>query len=71
MAFLRVGKCLLKQRLRESGLMQYELADRINQSPQMVNHYANNRKPMSLEIAVNIAKVLGCSVQELYEWDRC
>jgi putative transcriptional regulator len=62
-----LGRCLLKPLLKRAGITQTELARRIGKSPQMISHYANNRKAMDLETAFNIADVLDCSTNDLYE----
>ncbi|MDR7318877.1 helix-turn-helix transcriptional regulator [Brevibacillus nitrificans] len=66
MAF-KVGRCLLLQHLTNSELTQQELADRVGMTKQQVNNYAHNRGVMTLENAINIASVLGCPVEKLYE----
>jgi DNA-binding XRE family transcriptional regulator len=47
---------------------QTELAFRLNVSKQQINKYVKNRQRMSLETAKNISSILGCSIEELYEW---
>lgn len=66
---IRPGRCLLRMRLRQAGMTQSELARRVNLTPQMIGHYTNNRKVMSLTHAKNIADVLGCRIEDLYEWE--
>jgi transcriptional regulator with XRE-family HTH domain len=65
----RAGKCLLRSRLKQAKLTQTELAKRLNLSQQMISHYVNGRKVMSLENAYNIATILNCNVEDLYLWD--
>jgi DNA-binding XRE family transcriptional regulator len=65
----RAGKCLLRSRLKQAGMTQTELAKRLNLSQQMISHYVNGRKMMSLEIAYNIAAILRCNVEDLYTWE--
>ena len=69
MAF-RAGKCLLRIRLIKAEMSQSELGRRVNLSPQMISHYVNDRKIMSLEVAKSIAAVLNCNVEDLYEWEH-
>jgi DNA-binding XRE family transcriptional regulator len=64
----RVGRCLLSLRLKEAGMEQTELAFRLKVSKQQINKYVKNRQRMSLETAKNISSILGCSIEELYEW---
>jgi transcriptional regulator with XRE-family HTH domain len=65
----RIGKCLLSERLRQVGMTQSELAERLRVSRQQVNKWATNRQGMSMETAKRIAVILNldCS-DDLYEW---
>jgi plasmid maintenance system antidote protein VapI len=65
----RIGKCLLSERLRQVGLTQTELAERLRVSRQQVNKWATNRQGMSMETAKRIAVILKLdSGEDLYEW---
>lgn len=63
-----VGRCLLRQRLRDAGMNQTQLADKLKVSEQQINKYVNNRQGMSLKVAKNIAVILNCYIDDLYEW---
>lgn len=65
-----IGKCLLRQRLKEAKLTQTELAERVGMSVQMINHFARNRKIMSLGAAKRISDVLDCQIEDLYTWGK-
>ena len=65
----RAGKCLLRSRLKQARLTQEKLAKRLDLSQQMISHYVNGRKVMSLEVAYNIAFIIGCDVDDLYTWE--
>lgn len=67
---LRPGKCLLTLRLKQAGITQIELSERIGISQPMLSHYANKRKIMSLTNAKIIADALSVSIEELYTWDQ-
>lgn len=67
---LKVGRCLLADRLHEAKMTQQELAHRIGVPRQRINAYVHNRKMMSFERAVNIAMIIGCPITSLYEWIR-
>lgn len=69
MALLKPGRCLLAHRLKESGLTQVELSDRVGIKQPMLSHYATNRKLMSLTAAKRIADALNCSIEQLYTWE--
>lgn len=64
------GRSLLKVRLKERGIKQAELARRTGISRQMISQYANNKSSMSVEVMKTISYVLGCHMEELYEWER-
>lgn len=63
-----VGKCLLSDRLLQIHMTQQELADRIGVTRQQINSYSRNRRMMTVPIAKNIAKILRCEIDDLYEW---
>lgn len=49
-------------------MTQQELADSMDITSQQISKYVNNRQKMSIEVAVNIAAILKCRVEDLYEW---
>jgi transcriptional regulator with XRE-family HTH domain len=49
-------------------MSQQELADKMDITVQQVNKYVLNKQGMSLRIAKNIAVILGCHIDDLYEW---
>jgi transcriptional regulator with XRE-family HTH domain len=67
-----VGKCLLSDLLQEKRMSQQELADHLGVTRQQINHYLNpdthKRRIMTLHIAKNVSKVIGCEMDDLYEW---
>ncbi|WP_077621521.1 helix-turn-helix transcriptional regulator [Sediminibacillus massiliensis] len=64
----KVGRCLLRERLYESGMTQTQLANKLKITVQQINKYASGRQGMSLQVAKNIASILHCQMEELYEW---
>ena len=66
MAFV-IGKCLLPIRLKECGMTQQELADKLGMKEQQISDYVHKRKVMSLKTAINVAAVLKCHIDDLYE----
>lgn len=66
----RIGRCLLRQRLMEARLRQIDLSIKIGLSPSYISDLVNNRSIMTLETARNISLVIGCSIEELYEWSE-
>jgi transcriptional regulator with XRE-family HTH domain len=66
-----VGKCRLRILLKERKITQNEFATMMGMSKQQINDYiSGHTATMSLKTAKNIAHVLGCSIEELYEWNR-
>ncbi|GAA0434682.1 hypothetical protein GCM10008934_25180 [Virgibacillus salarius] len=64
----KVGRCLLRDHLEKSKMTQQELANRLNVTFQQVNKYVLDRQKMSLQVAKNIASILNCHIDDLYEW---
>lgn len=64
----KVGRCLLQDRLDSKGMDQTYLAGKLKVTRQQINKYTTNKQRMSLEIAKNIATILHCTIEELYEW---
>ncbi|OEH55233.1 hypothetical protein AQ616_09325 [Oceanobacillus sp. E9] len=67
MAF-KVGRCLLQHQLDVRNMTQKELAYKLNITPQQISKYVRNKQKMSIEVAGNIAMILGCNIEHLYEW---
>jgi DNA-binding XRE family transcriptional regulator len=65
---VKVGRCLLKERLKEAKMSQKTLAQKVGKSKQRISDYANDRVQMSMATAREIAQVLGCHIDDLYEW---
>jgi len=49
-------------------MTQSELANELGVSKQQINKYVKNKRIMSLETAGNIAFILNCHIDDLYEW---
>lgn len=62
------GECLLLKLLKERGMSQKDLADKIHMNPRQINAYINNRRIMTLNAAITIAKAIDCTIEDLYEW---
>ncbi|MCP1354610.1 MULTISPECIES: helix-turn-helix domain-containing protein [Aneurinibacillus] len=65
---LEVRRCLLRNRLREYGLRQQDLADRLGMPRSQVSDYATGRRMMTIETAASIANAIGCTIDDLYEF---
>ena len=55
----------IKEVLKEKGVKQICLADKLGKSYNMVNGYVQNRKQPSIECLYEIAKILNISAKEL------
>lgn len=62
-----IGDSLLRHRLQDKGMTQEELAYRLGITKQQINKYVCNQRKMSLQVAKNIASVLNCCIEDLYE----
>ncbi len=49
---------------------QDELADKLGVSRQTLSAIENNKYFPSLELALKIAKVFGCTVEDLFHWNK-
>lgn len=49
-------------------MTQTELALKLGVTVQQVNKYVRNTQKMSLTVAYNIAQILHCHIDDLYEW---
>lgn len=64
----KVGRCLLRDMLKEAKMEQTDLANRLNVTPPQINKYVNDKQGMSLQVAKNIAAIFNCHIDDLYEW---
>lgn len=67
MAF-KVGRCLLQEILDDKDMTQVELAEKLNVTVQQVNKYVLNKQKMSIQVMKNIAYIVNCQMEDLYEW---
>lgn len=68
MAHIEAGRCLLSQLRNKKSMTQQELADLTTISRSQISAYENNRYVMNISDAKSIADILGCKIDELYEW---
>ena len=55
----------IKEVLKEKGIKQIWLADKLGKSYNMVNGYVQNRQQPRLEVLIEIANILNINVTEL------
>lgn len=66
----KVGKCRIQDLLDARGMTQQELAHKTGMSKSFISDKVNNRGShgMWIDSAKKIATVLGCTIDELYDW---
>ncbi len=47
---------------------QIELANKLNVKPPQINKYVKDKQGMSYQVAYNVAQILNCNMEDLYEW---
>ncbi|GIP26288.1 hypothetical protein J23TS9_14180 [Paenibacillus sp. J23TS9] len=62
-----LGRCLLHERLLESGKTMESLAKELLLKPERISDFMDNKRVMPLKIALSIADSIGCDVRALYE----
>lgn len=65
---LDFGRCLLQEILDRKKLSRSYITDRTGMTKQQISSYINNDRTMSFKNAKLIADVVGCHVDDLYEW---
>jgi putative transcriptional regulator len=67
---LKIGRCRIQDLLDARGMTQQELADKTGTSKTFINDKIHNRGKhgMWVDSAKKISKVLGCTIDDLYEW---
>ncbi|PLR93235.1 helix-turn-helix transcriptional regulator [Bacillus sp. T33-2] len=64
----QIGKCLLSERLRQAGMTQAQLAERLGVTRQQVSKWVRGQQRMTLESAKNVSVILDCYIEDLFEW---
>ena len=64
-----VGRCQLRKILKQIGMTQTELAERSGKAEAKISDYCNDKSVMSLSTAVVIASIVGCQIEDLYEYN--
>lgn len=63
-------KCRVPELLLRIGKDQQWLSDISDLSKQRISDYCTLRKVMNLRTAVLISRCIGCSMDDLYVWER-
>jgi len=61
-----LGRCLLNERLMESGKSAEWLAKDLLIKPERIYDFIENKRVMPLKMALSIADSIGCDVRALY-----
>lgn len=61
-------KSRLKDVLKERGLKQSWVAEQMGIAPTIISRWANDRGKLSVEKLFELARVIGCKVDDLYDW---
>lgn len=64
---VELGRCLLQERLDEAGMTIEELAQELLFKKERIIDFIENKRVMSLKIALSVAGTIGCAVERLYE----
>lgn len=62
-----LGRCLLNERLKESGKSVESLSMELLLKPERIYDFIDNKRVMPLKMAISIADFIGCDVRALYE----
>lgn len=62
-----IDRAILRQKMEAAKLTQAALGEMVGVSQQMIAHILTGRKRPTLELAVGMARALGCTVDELLE----
>lgn len=60
----------LDECLTTTEISQAELSRRTGYSESSISECKRNKHIMNVEVAKNIATVLGCGIEDLYEWKK-
>lgn len=55
----------LKEQREKKGMTQEELAEKITQSPELIEAWESGEKRLPLEYAFKLVTVLGCKLEDL------
>lgn len=71
MANIEAGRCYIRKLRTEKGLTQEQLAELSSVPRSTISSLENNKYVIEdLPTAKAIAKVLGCVIDDLYEWKK-
>jgi plasmid maintenance system antidote protein VapI len=62
-----LGRCLLNEQLLEAKMTKEQLAQHLLLRTERLTDYIENKRVMSLKMAISIADTIRCDVKHLYE----
>lgn len=65
-----IQRSRLKHLLKEIGKTQRWLSQVVHVSEQRISDYANNKRPMPIEVAKNCANAIGVHIDDLFYWEE-
>ena len=65
-----LNRAVLKKKMEERGLTQAALGEAVGATQAFIGFILTGRKQPSLALAVDIARALGCTVDELIEHEE-
>ncbi|KAA6452543.1 helix-turn-helix domain-containing protein [Bacillus atrophaeus] len=70
MPVYRVLKCRLGDVLKEYDMTISDIAEKTNLSERRLNDYVDGIKTtMSMNVAMTVAKTIGCHIEDLFVWE--
>lgn len=66
----KVKRCRLKEIIHEKKKRQVDLVNDLGYSKTYINDKIRLRGTIRIDHAMTIAKYLGCSIEDLYEWEE-
>lgn len=66
----KVKRCRIRELLHEKKKRQVDLVNDLGYSKGFISDKVMLRGTLRIDIAMTIAKYLGCSIEELYEWEE-
>ncbi|WP_339279167.1 helix-turn-helix transcriptional regulator [Paenibacillus sp. FSL W8-1187] len=63
------GRCLLSDLIDKRGWNQSEYARRSGRSQRTISYFCNDERVMKPEDLKTASMLLGCKMDDLYEWD--
>ncbi|MEM4996337.1 MULTISPECIES: helix-turn-helix transcriptional regulator [Priestia] len=60
----------LKMRFLELELQQQDIAEKMNESKQTISLWSTGKKQPTLKKAFKLARILGCTIEDLWDYEE-